>query len=131
MTQRIIRLDRLYPQPPAAVWQALTDPELHARWWAAGDVRPVVGHKFQLDMGKWGQQPCEVLEVQPRRLLKYLFAAGTLDTTITWHLAPEGPGTRLTLVHEGFNLDTPMGRLALEGMGAGWPTVLERLAQVI
>lgn len=24
--------------------------ELHAKWWAAGDVRPVVGHEFTLDM---------------------------------------------------------------------------------
>lgn len=38
-----IQLDQYYEQPPAAVWKALTTPELHARWWAAGDVRPVGG----------------------------------------------------------------------------------------
>ena len=131
MTLPVIRLDRAYSHPPAAVWQALTDPELHARWWAAGDVQPIVGHKFHLDMGKWGLQPCVVLEVQPQRMIKYLFATGTLNTTITWLLEPEGAGTRLTLTHEGFNLDTPMGRFAYEGMGSGWPSVLERLAAVI
>lgn len=126
-----LQLDHLYAHPPAAVWKALTDPELHAKWWAAGDVRPVVGHRFELDMGAWGKQPCEVLQVIPEQLLQYRFAAGMLDTIITWRLAPEGDGTRLTLTHEGFNLDSPMGRKAFEGMQAGWPTVLARLASIL
>ena len=76
-------------------------------------------------------QPCEVVEVQPERLLKYRFSVGRLDTLITWRLRPEGNGTRLTLTHEGFNLDTPMGREALAGMKPGWPRVLERLVAVL
>ena len=32
----VIHLDHYYSHPPASVWKALTDPELHARWWAAG-----------------------------------------------------------------------------------------------
>ncbi|MNL12455.1 hypothetical protein D3C87_1333220 [compost metagenome] len=132
MTQpAIIRLDHVYPHPPAALWKALTTPELHAKWWAAGDVRPVVGHRFELDMGAWGKQPCEVLEVIPEQRLQYRFAAGMLDTIITWQLAPEGSGTRLTLIHEGFNLDSPMGRTAFEGMQPGWPKVLARLETIL
>ena len=127
----VIQMDHVYAHSPAAVWRALTDPVLHAQWWAPGDVRPVVGHKFELDMGKWGKQPCEVLVVEPERLLKYLFATGVLDTVITWRLAPEGSGTRLTLIHEGFNLDTPMGRQAYDGMKPGWPNVLTRLAAIL
>jgi uncharacterized protein YndB with AHSA1/START domain len=66
------------------------------------------------------KQPCEMLDVEPERLIRYVFAAGMLDATITWRLAPEGAGTRLTLRHEGFNLDTPLGRQALhEGRMAG------------
>ncbi|HEV3385768.1 MAG TPA: SRPBCC domain-containing protein, partial [Gemmata sp.] len=57
----VIRLSQFIDHPPAKVWQALTDPRLHAKWWAAGDVKAVVGHRFTLDMGKWGQQPCEVI----------------------------------------------------------------------
>jgi uncharacterized protein YndB with AHSA1/START domain len=126
-TPAVIQLDRLYRHPPAAVWRALTDPALHARWWAAGDVRPVVGHRFTLDMGPFGKQPCEVLAVEPERLLRYRFATGTLDTIITWRLAPEGTGTRLSLEHEGFDLDSPFSRRAFEGMKPGWPGVLDRL----
>ena len=122
-----IQLEHRYAHPPSKVWEALTDPKLHALWWAAGDVRPVVGHRFELDMGPWGKQPCEVLEAEHERLLKYRFATGTLDTTITWQLIAEDGGTLLKLTHEGFNLDTPLGRKALEGMKPGWPKVLARL----
>ncbi|MEU6933859.1 SRPBCC domain-containing protein [Streptomyces sp. NPDC046374] len=122
-----IHCARFLPHPPAAVWRALTDPELHARWWAAGDVKPLVGHRFTLDMGSFGSQPCEVTAVEDERLLAYRFAEGTLDTTLTWRLEPEGTGTRLFLTHSGFDLDSPMGRQAYEGMGRGWPHVLERL----
>ncbi|MEV0579798.1 SRPBCC domain-containing protein [Streptomyces sp. NPDC050392] len=123
--------ERFLPYSPAAVWRALTDPELHARWWAAGDIKPVVGHRFTLDMGNFGEQPCEVTAVEDERILAYRFAEGTLDTTITWTLHPQGDGTRLVLTHAGFDLDSPMGRQAFEGMGKGWPGVLGRLEKVL
>jgi uncharacterized protein YndB with AHSA1/START domain len=127
----VIHCDQYLTQPPAAVWRALTDPEQHARWWAAGDVRAEVGHRFTLDMGPWGEQPCEVLAVEPERLLRYSFAPGTLDSVITWRLEPEGHGTRLFLEHSGLDLDSPLGRAAYDGMGQGWPHVLGRLAKVL
>ncbi|MFF8913879.1 SRPBCC domain-containing protein [Streptomyces sp. NPDC015032] len=126
-----ITCEKFLPHPPAAVWKALTDPDLHARWWAAGDIKPVVGHHFALDMGNFGSQPCEVTQVDDQRLLAYRFAEGSLDTTITWTLHPEGQGTRLVLNHAGFNLDSPMGRQAYDGMGKGWPHVLNRLDSVL
>lgn len=127
----MIQAEHFYAHPPAAVWRALTQPELLARWWAAGDIRPIVGHRFDLDMGQWGKQPCEVVAAEPERLLRFRFATGTLDTIITWELIPEENGTRLKLTHEGFNLDSPMGRQALEGMKPGWPAVLARLESVL
>ena len=122
-----IHCEQLLDHPPARVWAALTEPELQARWWSAGDIRPVVGHRFTLDMAEWGQQQCEVIEVDPERRLSYRFAEGVLDTTVTWTLEPEGDGTRLTLDHSGFDLDTPMGKAAFDGMGGGWPKVLPRI----
>ena len=127
----VIRLDHVYAHPPSAVWRALTDPALHARWWAPGDVRAVVGHRFELDMGKWGKQACEVIAVENERLLRYRFAEGVLDTVITWQLTPEGTGTRLTLIHEGFDLDSPLSKQAFEGMKPGWPGILRRLDVVL
>jgi uncharacterized protein YndB with AHSA1/START domain len=123
-----IELDQFIARPPAAVWRALTEPDLHAKWWAAGDVKPVVGHRFTLDMGgRWGQQVCEVLEVEEAKLFRYTFAEGVLDTTITWRLEPEGDGTRLFLVHDGFE----PGSEALIGMGHGWPRLLGNVVVAI
>jgi uncharacterized protein YndB with AHSA1/START domain len=127
----VIQLSQFIDHPPAKVWLALTDPALHAKWWAAGDVKAVVGHRFTLDMGPWGKQPCEVVAVEQERLLSYTFAPGTLDTTITWQLVPEGAGTRLSLTQAGFDLDSPMGRAAFEGMGGGWPKLLERIGRAL
>jgi uncharacterized protein YndB with AHSA1/START domain len=127
-----ITCEKLLPHSPAAVWKALTNPELHARWWAAGDIKPVVGHRFTLDMGNnFGHQPCEVTKVDDEHLLAYRFAEGTLDTTITWTLHPAEGGTRLILTHTGFDLDSPMGQQALAGMGKGWPHVLDNLDAVL
>lgn len=131
MEPGVIQLTQFIAYPPAKVWEALTDPAIRAQWWAAGDMQPVVGHRFTLDMGSWGQQPCEVLAVEPERLLSYSFAQGTLDTTLTWRLEPEGEGTRLSFEHSGFDLDTPLGKTAYQGMGAGWPKVLERIAPAL
>ena len=85
----VIRFSEFINHPPANVWRALTDPVIHARWWAAGDIKPVVGHRFTLDMGQWGEQPCEVIAVAPEHLLSYTFAPDTLNTTITFRLEPE------------------------------------------
>jgi len=127
----LIQLTQFISHPPEKVWAALTDPTLHAKWWAAGDVRPVVGHRFTLDMGPWGQQPCEVLAVETEKLLSYSFAPGTLNTTITWRLCAEGDGTRLSLEHRGFDLDSALGKTAFQGMGGGWPKVLSRIESAL
>lgn len=131
MPSKSLEYDVHLDQPPAAVWPALTDPVLLARWWATGDVRPEVGHTFTLDMGAWGAQTCTVLDVEEARLLRYTFGEGVLDSTLTWRLQPEDGGTRLTLSHTGLDPDSPTGRQAIEGMGSGWPAVLERLQPVL
>lgn len=128
---RKIEFEHFYPQSPAAVWKALTDPTMIARWWAPGDVRAVIGHHFDLDMGTFGRQKCEVLEVEEEKLFKYKFGIGTLDTVITWQLKPENAGTRLQLTHDRFDPTSPMGRQAHDGMKAGWPNVLGRLEAVL
>jgi len=131
MERGFIQLEQIIEHPPAKVWEALTNPAIHALWWAAGDVRPIVGHRFTLDMGPWGQQPCEVVAVEPERLLSYSFAPGTLDTTITWRLEPHSRGTLLSLEHQGFDLDSPVGKSAFNGMGSGWPKVLVRISAAL
>ena len=96
-----VSVDQFIAAAPEKVWRGLTEPELHARWWAPGDIAAVVGHKFHLEMPGWGPQPCEVLEVVPYERFVYTFA----DWTLTWRLVAEGAGARLLLEHSGFDLD--------------------------
>lgn len=123
-----IEVDQFLPHPPAKVWRHLTEPDRLAAWWAPSDIKPVVGHTFTIDMGSWGQQPCEVLEVvEPERLV-YSF---TDQWQLAWTLVPEGTGTRLLLEHSGFG-DDPQSRFAFEQMGPGWrDEILPRLAEVL
>lgn len=123
-----INVDQFIARPPRRVWQALTDPALLVSWWAPGDIAPVVGHRFTLEMPGWGNVACEVLEVvEPERLV-YTFA----DWTLTWRLVAEGTGTRLLLEHSGFDLDNPQHRFAFDNMGPGWrDVVLPRLAALV
>lgn len=116
---------------PEAVRAALTTPELLTQWWAPGDFAPTVGHHFTVDMGNWGQQQCEVTALEPGKSITFTFAEGSLDTTITWELEATASGTVLHFEHAGSNLDTPMGRQALEGMGNGWPGLLAQIDQVL
>jgi uncharacterized protein YndB with AHSA1/START domain len=128
-TTTAITVDQFVPQPPAAVWRALTEPDLLARWWARGDIKPEVGHEFLLDMQGWGHVPCKVLEVVPHERLVYRF---TDDWTLSWHLVPEGRGTRVLLEHSGFGLDDPQQRFAFDRMGPGWrDEVLPRIGQAL
>ena len=128
MTTETIHVDQFLPKPPAAVWRAITEPELLARWWAPGDIAAVVGHEFLLEMPGWGNVPCRVLEVEPESRLVYTFA----DWTLTWRLVAEGNGTRLLLEHSGFDLDDPQHRFAFDNMGPGWrDEVLPRLGALL
>ena len=116
------------PHPPSKVWKALTVPEVMKKWWVNSDIDSVVGHKFTLDMGGWGKQQCEVVAVENERMISYLFSN---FSKITWLLSPEGDGTSLTLIHDGFDLDSPIARQAYEGMGKGWPSLIARIAEAL
>ncbi|HPU38424.1 MAG TPA: SRPBCC domain-containing protein [Microthrixaceae bacterium] len=115
-TNDAIRVDQFIPSDPARVWRALTTPDELAKWWVPGNIAPVVGHEFLLEMPGWGNVACTVLEVDEPERLAFTFA----DWTLTWRLVPEGNGTRLFLDHTGFDLDNPQHRFAIDQMGPGW-----------
>ena len=125
---------------PEAVWEYLTKPELMAQWLMAGDIKPVVGHKFEMvskpkpEMNHDGHNYCEVLEVVPFKKLVYSWKAGpepgkiNVNTIVTWTLTPKGNGTELQLLHEGF---TDENKLLYEGMNAGWVTHTNKIDKLL
>jgi uncharacterized protein YndB with AHSA1/START domain len=136
---RTIRVDEFLPHSPARVWRALTEPELLAKWLAPNDFRLVTGHRFVLRMDPIpavdfdGNTYCRVLDFEvPRRLrISWGDEPGGLNTTVTWTLEPEGRGTRLFTVHDGFDPDDPLQQRARRGMGGGWPGVIGRLVRCL
>ena len=128
-----------YPHPRAKVWRALTEPELVARWLMRPEgFAPVVGTKFVLraagkPRGWRGFVECEVLAVEPERLLRYSWAGDDDGTTlvVTFGLEDAAGGTRLVLDHQGFE-GAGGWLLARLMMGPGWSRMLTRkLATVL
>jgi uncharacterized protein YndB with AHSA1/START domain len=137
-----IVVEDVFPHRPEALWRALTDGALMARWiMEPSGFAPVPGTQFTFQTtpgGAWdGTIHCEVLEVVPNERLSWRWQSGhpsiedgygaPLDTRVTFTLAPSDGGTRLRMVHSGFR---PSNHSAYEGMSKGWPTVVGRLGEL-
>lgn len=139
-----VRVDQFLPHPPAKVWRALTEPELIAQWLMPGDFQLTIGHRYTMRAkampatGFSGTVQAEILAFETEKMLRLGWqdanpAAGDgADWTITWTLRPEGTGTRLFLVHEGFDPDNPVQQRARTIMGGGWKSgVMRAMAGVL
>jgi uncharacterized protein YndB with AHSA1/START domain len=143
MTNRqAITVDEFLPHPPATVWRAITEPELIARWLMPNDFKLEVGHKFTFQgfpipaAGFGGTGHSEVLGFEPEKMLRIAWRAApddlsTLDSTVTFTLAAEGTGTRLILVHEGFDPGDPYQSAAQRIMSGGWAGALAKIPVAI
>lgn len=139
---RTIRVDEFLPHPPEKVWRALTEPDLIARWLMPNDFKLEIGHRFTFQAfpmpaaGFGGTGHSEVLEFEPEKMLRIAWRAApsdlsALDSTVTFTLEPEGTGTRLFLVHDGFDPDNPYQVAAHRIMSGGWPGAPAKMAQII
>jgi uncharacterized protein YndB with AHSA1/START domain len=109
--------------PPAAVWEALTDPE-QLREWAPFDADRNLGAVGIANLTTVGAPTPLVSESQikradPPKILEFNWGGQDLR----WQLEPSGPGTRLTLWHS-------IDRRYISMGAAGWQIcfdVLDRL----
>ncbi len=140
-----IRIVRDYPDPPAKVWRAVTDPELIPLWTATGaggrpeGFAPTVGTKFRFvakpKPGWSGVVDCEVLEVDEPSLLRYSWAddEGGDVTEVVYRIEPHAGGTRFTYEHTGFTgvggvfMAQLLGRVRRKMLSVGLPAVLDDL----
>jgi uncharacterized protein YndB with AHSA1/START domain len=141
MKQDIV-VDEVFPHAPETIWKTLTTGDLIGRWMMAPTgFEAVEGQRFTFKTkaaGEWdGTIQCKVLEVVPGERLVYEWKGGhasnvgygsLLDTVVTWQLSKVENGTRLRLVHSGF--DTPKNESALKSMGEGWKKVLQNVGNI-
>lgn len=137
-----ITIDEVFPHAPGIIWKAITTGSLMARWMMAPEgFEPVVGNRFTFTTtpaGKWdGRIRCEVLEVVKEQRFVIAWRSGddgnvgygsTLDTSVTFTLSPAPGGTRLTIVHAGFEL--PKNDTAYQNMSGGWVKCVAKLSGV-
>lgn len=143
MSSQNIIVDEIFPHAPEQIWKALTSGELMARWihMTPTGFAPVPGTKFTYQTtpaGQWdGVIRCEVMEIVPCERFVYAWRGGhetnvgygsRLDTVVTFTLTREPEGTRLRLVHSGFEL--PRNETAYRNMSGGWKKVVRDLVSV-
>lgn len=124
---------------PARVWQALTDPEIVKQYMFGSQV--VSGWKVGDSLvykGVWEGKPFEdkgtILAIEPEKLLKatyYSALSGLEDKpenyhTVTYELADQGGGTKLTVSQDGFASQEQSDQTA-----TNWETVLGTIKQLL
>jgi uncharacterized protein YndB with AHSA1/START domain len=98
--------------PQEKVWQAITDPQEVVKWFSPGTewqgTGLKVGGRFYVPNPETGAemytQIIEVVEPPRQFVTRTLPDAGDFPTVSTWTLTEEKGGTRLTLVHSGYEL---------------------------
>ena len=137
-TQDIV-VDEVFPHAPETIWKTLTTGEMIARWMMAPTgFEPVEGKQFTFQTtpaGAWdGVIHCKVLEAISNQRLVYSWQGGhednvgygsRLETVVSWTLARLENGTRVRVVHSGFEL--PRNDTAYRNMSDGWKKVIRNL----
>jgi uncharacterized protein YndB with AHSA1/START domain len=129
-------VEREVPFPPEKIWRALTQPHLIEEWLMKNDFKPVVGHRFNLQIDprpNWsGVVDCKVLAVEPNKTLSYTWASGdgplSVQSVVTWTLTATSTGTHLRMEQSGFRPDQPRN---YQGAKYGWAQFFANLEQVL
>ncbi len=121
-----VAIDCEFMQPPEKVWRLLTEPTLMADWLLPGAGAATVdtiGQRFSLEHAAdpAAQIHCEVLELEPNRLLSYRWrhhsavqSEPDVDSVVTFVLTPRiDGGTHLRLVHSGLPQPVMMSLMPL------------------
>jgi uncharacterized protein YndB with AHSA1/START domain len=117
-----LRLTRVYPASPAAVWAVLTEPASLARWLAApGAIQLVPGGSFEV-----GSVAGRVREIDPERVLELDWRReGEEPSVVRFELTQFTGGTQLVLNHR--RVQEPVGMRYIQG----WRIALGRFGQAL
>jgi uncharacterized protein YndB with AHSA1/START domain len=142
MNETTLRLERLIAASPEALFALWVDPAQLVKWWAPAGYQASVDALEALPGGRWrvglhapdGSTPSMsgvYRIVEPPHRLAFTWAwdgeAGARghesEVTVNFEAAPGG--TRLVLVHQGFE-----GRPARDRHNNGWTAALDHLAKI-
>jgi uncharacterized protein YndB with AHSA1/START domain/DNA-binding transcriptional ArsR family regulator len=122
---------------PERVWQGITDGELTKQYYYGGAVRSdlTVGSPFRyVDDDGATLLDGEILEVDPPRRLVTTFSAlwdpataADRPSRITYEIEPQGPLTKLTMIHDDFDGETATYR----AVAGGWSYILSGLKTLL
>jgi uncharacterized protein YndB with AHSA1/START domain len=139
---REVRIDHVFDAPRDAVFEAWTDPEQLALWWAPDGfhipresvvVEPRVGGRFHLDIvessgAQWPMR-AEILEISPPELIvmrsEPIPEADIAETVTRVVLEVEGSRTRMTITQG------PYTDEVYENASAGWRSVVVNLETLL
>jgi uncharacterized protein YndB with AHSA1/START domain len=124
---RAVVVEREMPFPPEKIWRALTQPHLIEEWLMKNDFKPVANHQFKF-RADWGAVDCQVVAVEPNKLLSYTWAAYGLESLVTWTLTSTNTGTHLRMEQSGFRTDQQQ---AYQGAKGGWQRFWAALEAVL
>ena len=130
---KIIKREIVIDAPIAKVWQHITDPHKIAGWLMPNDFEAAVGKQFILDCQQQGKVSCVVKEIITNQKLVYSFQSKVtkVETLVSITLKKEGQGTRLTLIHSGWDALPPGEQDVADNYGGGWGAGLEKLREQI
>jgi uncharacterized protein YndB with AHSA1/START domain len=135
---REVRINHVFDAPREAVFDAWTDPDQLAIWWAPEGlhipresvvVEPRVGGRFHLDLvessGTEWPMRAEILQISPPELIvmrsEPIPEAGIAETVTRVVLEVEGSGTRVTITQG------PYTDKVYENAAAGWRSLVANL----
>ena len=120
---------------PEKLWEALTTPEFTRQYWGGRTIESdwEIGSAARMKRpdGNYDWEG-EIVECDPPRLLSYTWNSfstleGGASTRVTFRIEPYGSLMRLTVLHEGFEPESPF----LKSISQGWPAILSSLKTML
>jgi len=111
-----VKVERLLPGPVERAWAYIVESDKRAKWLAGGEFDLRIGGKIRLEFDN-GRLPNEkplpakykdagkgafegvITRLEPLRLLAHTWRWDTVDTEVSYELAPRGKQVLLTIVH--------------------------------
>lgn len=119
--QPVVAFDRRYAAAPADLWDAVTDPDRLARWFAPVEGDLVEGGTFTMRFDDGDIPSCRIVRCDAPRAFSWEWPQDEQSSLVEVQILPDGAASRLRLTH------TRLTVSGATGYGAGWDIYLRHL----